>query len=69
MDEGELEVYINLHNCNSARFILGKLLVEGSNDKIKKNVIKGVNWLKEAIKNGNVDALEFKAYYDIRYDK
>ena len=27
-----------------------------------------MNWLKESIKQGNLDALEYKAYYDIRYD-
>jgi phage tail tape-measure protein len=43
--------------------------VEGTNDKIKKNVTKGVNWIKEAVKNGNLDALEYKVYYDIRFDK
>jgi hypothetical protein len=43
--------------------------VEGSSDKIKKNEKKGVNWIKEAINHGHIGALEYKAYYDIRFDK
>lgn len=43
--------------------------MEGSSDKVKKNEQKGINWLKEAIKNNHIPALEFKCYYDIRFDK
>lgn len=28
-----------------------------------------MNWLKEAIKNNHLGALEYKTYYDIRFDK
>ena len=48
---------------------MGILHLEGSSDKVKKNEKKGVNWIKEAIKNGHMGALEYKAYYDIRFDK
>jgi hypothetical protein len=43
--------------------------LEGSSDKIKKNEKKGLNWVKEAIKNNHLGALEYKTYYDIRFDK
>jgi hypothetical protein len=43
--------------------------LEGSSDKVKRNDKKGVNWLKEAIKNNHGLALEYKTYYDIRFDK
>ena len=49
--------------------MLGRLLVDGTSDKIKKNQTKGINWLKEAIANNHLDALEFKTYFDIRFDK
>jgi len=42
--------------------------MEGSSEKIKKNEKKGVNWIKEAIKNGHMLALEYKTYYEIRFD-
>jgi hypothetical protein len=44
-------------------------LIEGVSDKVKKNGLKGVNWVKEAAKNGHLGAMEYKAYHDIRYDK
>jgi TPR repeat protein len=69
LSETELEAYIAEHNSNEARFMLGRLLLEGSSDKIKRNDKKAINWIKEAINNGNLDALEYKTYYDIRYDK
>jgi len=69
MSEAELEALILEANSNEARFILGRLLLEESSDKILKNEKKGINWLKEAIKNGHIGALEYKTYYDIRFDK
>ena len=68
MSEAELEDFIRENNSDDARFILGRLLLEGTSDKIAKNELKGVNWLKEAIKNGHLDALEYKTFFDIRYD-
>ncbi len=69
MSESEIELYIEKNNSDYGRYLLGKLLIEGTNDKIAKNLTKGINWLKEAIKNGSVDAQEYKVYYDIRFDK
>ena len=34
-----------------------------------KNENKGLNYLKEALKAGNIDALEYKTYWDIRFDR
>jgi TPR repeat protein len=68
MTEAELEDIAQAQNSSNARYVLGKLLLEGLSDKIAKNPVKGINWLKEAIRAGNLDALEYKAYYDIRYD-
>lgn len=69
MSEAELEQLIIEKNSNDARFVLGKALMDGNNDKIKKNEKKGVNWIKEAIKNGHIGALEYKTYHEIRFDK
>ena len=30
---------------------------------------KGYNWVKTAAANGNIDAVEFKTYYDIRFSQ
>mmetsp|Transcript_4931 Transcript_4931/g.3533 ORF Transcript_4931/g.3533 Transcript_4931/m.3533 type:complete len:102 (+) Transcript_4931:44-349(+) len=68
MSEAELEQLVQGPGSDEVRFVLGKLLIEGS-DKVTKNVTKGVNWLKVAIKNGSLDALEYKAYFDVRFDK
>lgn len=69
MSEAELEQIIADKNSNEARYVLGRLLMEGTNDKIKKNEKKGINWIKEAINNGHMGALEYKTYYEIRFDK
>lgn len=37
MSEEELEAMIERDNSNDARYVLGKLLIEESSDKIKKN--------------------------------
>ena len=49
--------------------VLGRLLIEGVSSKIKKNAKKGVNWIKDAAKNGHMGALEYKIYNEIRFDK
>ena len=64
-----MEAIIADKNSNDARYILGKLCLEGLSDKVKKNEKKGINWLKDAINNGHIGALEYKTYYDIRFDK
>jgi hypothetical protein len=69
MTEAELEQIIIDKNSNEARYVLGRLLMDGSSDKIKKNETKGINWIKEAIKNGHIGALEYKTYHEIRFDK
>jgi len=69
MTEAELEHLIIEKNSNDARCVLGRLLIDGSSDKIKKNEKKGINWVKEAVSNGHVGALEYKTYFEIRFDK
>ena len=48
---------------------MGKLIFEGNADNVDKNENKGLNWLKEAIKKGHLPALEYKTYWDIRFDR
>ena len=70
MTEAELESLILAKDSNNdARFVLGRLMVEGSSDKIAPNENKGLNWIKEAAKKGSQEAVEFKTYWDIRFDK
>ena len=49
--------------------MLGRLHLEGVSDKVSKNQKKGINWIKEAAKNGHMGALEYKIYYEIRFDR
>lgn len=70
MTEQELEgLIMGKESSDNARFILGKLLIEGSSDKIAKNESKGLNWLKEAVKKNHMDALEYKTYWEIRFSR
>ena len=69
LTEAELEALIIEQNSDDARLVLGRLQLEGVSDKVKKNEKKGVNWIKEATKNGHLGAIEYKTYFDIRYDK
>ena len=71
MSEAELESLIldKQNSNNDARYILGKLMIEGSNDKVPFNETKGLNWIKDAIKKGSIQALECKTYWDIRFNK
>ena len=71
LNEAELEAVITAAhaNANDARLVLGRLLIEGTSEKIPKNEKKGFNWVKEASKNGHLGALEYRTYYEIRYDK
>ena len=34
-----------------------------------RNEKKGINWIKAAVKNEHLPAIEFKVYYDIRFAK
>ena len=72
MTEAELESFIESGGdpakANEARYILGKLLIEGSNpDKVPVNDTKGINWIKTAAKNGHISSIGYKTYYDIRF--
>ena len=70
MTEAELESVIanDAAKADAARFVLGRLLIEGTNpDKVGMNDTKGINWIKTAAKNGHVPSLEYKTYYDIRF--
>lgn len=70
MTEQELEALIlSKQSSDDARFVLGKLMIEGTSDKVPKNENKGLNWLKEAAKKGHIPSLEYKTYWDIRFDK
>jgi TPR repeat protein len=69
LSEAELEALILEHDSNDARYVLGKLSLDGSSDKVKKNEKKGLQWLKEAIKTNHLGAVEYKCYWDIRFDK
>lgn len=59
MTEVELESLIVNESSDDARLVLGRLQLEGTSDKIAKNTKKGVNWIKEAAKNGNCGAIEY----------
>ena len=70
MTEAQLEDIINREpaNADNARYMLGKLLIEGTNpENVARNEKKGINWIKTAVKNGHMAATEFKVYYDIRF--
>lgn len=69
MTEAELEQIIASKNSDEARLVLGRLLLEGVSEKVKKNEKKGINWIKEAAKNGHMGALEYKTYWEIRFDR
>ena len=44
-------------------------MIEGTSDKVPKNENKGLNWLKEAVKKGHLPSIEYKTYWDIRFDR
>ena len=72
MNEAELETIIANEpaKADDARYILGRLLIEGTNPtKVPVNDTKGINWIKTAAKNGHVLSTEYKTYYDIRFDR
>lgn len=71
MTERELEGLILNKSAqeNDARYVLGKLMIEATSDKIAKNENKGLNWLKEAAKKGHMPSIEYKTYWEIRFDK
>jgi TPR repeat protein len=60
---------MNKKGSDDIRYVLGKLMIEGTSDKVSKNEKKGLNWLKEACKKGHLPSIEFKTYWDIRFDR
>ena len=54
---------------DDVRFVLGRLMIEGTSDIVSKNENKGLNWLKEAVKKGHLPSIEYKTYWDIRFDR
>lgn len=74
MSESDLEKHIlsrgtDFDAAHEARYVLGKLMIEGTSDQVPKNESKGLNWMKEAMKGGHIPALEYKTYWDIRFDR
>ena len=70
MTEAELEgIIMGNNSSDNARLVLGRLLCDGTSDKIAKNESKGLNWIKELVKKNNIAALEYKTYWDIRFSR
>jgi uncharacterized protein len=72
MTEVQLEQIIESEpaNADNARYMLGKLQVEGTfPENVPRNEKKGINWIKTAVQHGHLLATEFKVYYDIRFAK
>lgn len=67
MTEQELETEIRQQNNNLAKLTLGRLLIEGTSERIKKNEPKGLELVKEASKQQYLPAIEYKTYRDIRF--
>jgi hypothetical protein len=56
--------------ADDCRYTLGKLMLEGTNqDSVPLNMIKGLNWVKEAQKHGHALADELKTYHDIKFER
>lgn len=67
--EAELEAFIvSKYGTDDAKYVLGYLMIEGSSEIVSKNESKGLNYIKEAAKKDHLLALEYKTYYDIRFD-
>lgn len=72
LTEAELESIISKEptKADDARFVLGRLLIEGTNpSKVAVNDTKGINWIKTSAKNGHIPSIEYKTYYDIRFSR
>ena len=56
--------------ADNARYVLGRLYIEGTSPaKVPMDSIKGAVWIKTAAKNDHLDSIEYKTYYDIRFDR
>ncbi len=74
MTEAQLEATIdkepNSKLADDARYMLGKLMIEGCfQDRVPRNEKKGIYWIKEAVNHDHIPAIEYKTYYDIRFEK
>ena len=70
MTEAQLEALVMQRGGNDdARYVLGRLMLEGTSDKVQTNENKGLNWMREAVKKNHMMALEYKTYWDIRFDR
>ena len=74
MTEADLEALIHKEVssklADDARYSLGKNQIEGSfPDRIPRNEKKGLQWIKQAVEHDHLPALEYKTYYDIRFEK
>lgn len=74
MTEAELEAIVHKEPgsklADDARYTLGRLSIEGSfPDRVPRNEKKGLFWIKEAVGHDHLPALEYKTYYDIRFEK
>ena len=74
MTEAELEAIVHKEPgsklADDARYTLGRLSIEGSfPDRVPRNEKKGLFWIKEAVSHDHLPALEYKTYYDIRFEK
>jgi len=56
--------------ANDCKYALGKLMIEGTHpDNVPLNMIKGINWIKDAANKKHGLADELKTYCDIRFEK
>lgn len=75
MNESELEGLIDKNAIGTqlgsdARFILGRLQIDGTNpEAVPRNPTKGLFWIKDVVKQNHMAGLEYKTYWDIRFDK
>jgi hypothetical protein len=62
LSEAELEVIIRDEptKADDARFVLGSLLIEGTNpSKVTVNDTVGINYIKTSAKNGHLPSIEY----------
>lgn len=74
MTEAQLEAIIDKEGKSAhgddARYTLGKLQIEGSfPERVPRNEGKGIRWIKDAVARDHLPAIEYKAYYDIRFER
>ena len=74
LTEAELEAIIHKDPtsqlADDARYSLGKNQIEGVfPERIPRNEKKGLQWVKQAVEHNHLPALEYKTYYDIRFEK